>query len=221
MALTRSTICISQTTGSGGPEIGRSVSERLGFRHVDEEIVEWAAEREKIEPGEIADVERRQTFVRRFMQSIEQRAKFETFARTAWFPDPDAEQAAPARPLVTSDDLRDAIRVVIRETAEQGNVVIVSHGASIALAGAPGVLRVLLTASPETRAERYGEGKLEANKALKAVRETDRAREDYLWRFYGVRHEEPTHYDLVINTDVLGYDEAADLIVAAAQGPRS
>jgi cytidylate kinase len=53
------------------------------------------------------------------------------------------------------------------------------------------------------------------------VQETDRARADYLKRFYGVSREEPTHYDLVVNTDVLGHEEAVDLIVGVAQGPRS
>jgi cytidylate kinase len=216
----RSIICISQTTGSDGPEIGRSVSERLGFRHVDEEIVARAAEREKIDPKEMADVERRQTLARRFLDSIEQRAKLETLAHSAWFPDPDAGPPMAGRPLVTSEDLRAAIRAVIRETAEQGDVVIVSHGASIALAGMPGILRVLITASLETRAQRFAEGKLEPSKALRAVRQTDRSREDYLKRFYSIKREEPTHYDLVINTDVLEHDEAVDLIVAAARGPR-
>jgi len=61
---------------------------------------------------------------------------------------------------------------------------------------------------------------LGAQAARKAVQETDRSRADYLKRFYRVSREEPTHYDLVVNTDVLGHEEAVDLIVAVAQGPR-
>ena len=54
--------------------------------------------------------------------------------------------------------------------------------------------------------------------AKKAVASSDRDRRDYLKRFYKVTEERPTHYDLVINTDVLDVQKAADLVVMAAQG---
>ncbi len=219
--MARSIVCISQTTGSGGPEIGRDVAERLGFRYLDEEIVAMAAAREKIDPEEVADVERRQTLARRFLRGLERREKLESFGHSVLFRDPDAERPPRVLALAMSEDHRAAIRAVIRETAEQGQVVLVSHGASIALADMPGLLRVLVTASPETRAQRVSGPELDSRRALKAVHETDRARADYLKRFYGVSREEPTHYDLVVNTDVLGYAEAVDLIVAVAQGPRN
>jgi cytidylate kinase len=37
-------------------------------------------------------------------------------------------------------------------------------------------------------------------------------------RFYGIDAERPTHYDLVVNTDKLTPDDAARLIVDAANG---
>ena len=43
----------------------------------------------------------------------------------------------------------------------------------------------------------------------------DAARRDYLKRFYGVDEESPTHYDLVINTDVLSVEQAADVVSQA------
>jgi cytidylate kinase len=47
--------------------------------------------------------------------------------------------------------------------------------------------------------------------------ESDQARADYFRAFYGVGRELPTHYDLVVNTDVLGPDQAAEIVVYAAQ----
>jgi cytidylate kinase len=41
-------------------------------------------------------------------------------------------------------------------------------------------------------------------------------RRDYLKRFYGVDRESPTHYDIVINTDVFSTEQAADIISQAA-----
>jgi len=209
----RSVICISQTTGSGGQEIGHAVAERLGFRHVDEEIVARAAELEGTNLEEIADVERRQTWIRRLLSSLDHRAKLETYGRSALFRDPDSHLGA--LPLTTSEDLRDGIRAAIHETAEQGEVVIVSHGASFALSDTPGILRVLVTASPETRAKRIAPEKPESARALRSIRSTDQARADYLKRFYAVAREESTHYDVVINTDLLDYDEATALILLA------
>ena len=95
--------------------------------------------------------------------------------------------------------------------------MIVSHAASFALADQPAVLRVLVTASPETRRQRIAESEgIDGKLADKRVIETDRARADYLQRFYQVKQELPTHYDLVVSTDRLTPVEAAAVIATAA-----
>jgi cytidylate kinase len=97
-------------------------------------------------------------------------------------------------------------------------VVIVAHAASIALAGRGDLVRVLVTASPEARAQRLAEaGDVDKEDAQRAVKRADAARADYLKRFYRIDRELPTHYDLVVNTDVLELDAAADLVVRAAR----
>jgi cytidylate kinase len=50
------------------------------------------------------------------------------------------------------------------------------------------------------------------------VKQSDAARRDYLKRFHGVDEELPTHYDLVVNTDVLSVELAAQVIGEAATG---
>jgi cytidylate kinase len=99
------------------------------------------------------------------------------------------------------------IREAIEQTAARGNVVIVAHAASHAVTPGPEALRVLVTGSPETRAERAG---------VRTVKDADAARRDYLKRFYDVDEELPTHYDLVVNTDVLSVEQAAELIAQAS-----
>ena len=117
----------------------------------------------------------------------------------------------------TSDDLRAFVRDAIEETAARGDTVIVAHAASHAIGPRDDVLRVLVTASPETRASRMAEREgLEEAAAARAVKEADAARADYLRRFHDLREELPTHYDLVLNTDLLSLDHAAALIWAAA-----
>ena len=109
------------------------------------------------------------------------------------------------------------IEQVIRETAEAGDVVIVAHGASIPLAGRAEVLRVFVTASPESRAARLAEADaIDAAAARSAVDESDKARALYLERTHGIKEELPTSYDVTVNTDTMTIDKAARLVVQAA-----
>ena len=118
---------------------------------------------------------------------------------------------------VTPEAVRSLIRDTIEETADQGDVVIVSHAASYALSARPEVLRVLVTASPETRARRLSKTRaIPLGDARKTIKDADSARADYLRRFYGVEAELPTHYDIVVNTDTLSVEQAADLVAQAA-----
>src|SRR4029077_10668548 len=65
-----SVICVSHATGSGGDEVGRLVAERLGFLHLDEEIVAGAAARGGVSPADVADEERRKSLATRILGLI-------------------------------------------------------------------------------------------------------------------------------------------------------
>ncbi len=77
-------------------------------------------------------------------------------------------------------------------------------------------LRVLVTASPQTRVARIrrAEGVDEA-RAVRVLKDSDAGRGDYLRRFYGVDEELLTHDDLVVNTDVLSIERAAEVVSPA------
>jgi cytidylate kinase len=110
-----------------------------------------------------------------------------------------------------SEDFRALIREAIQETAERGDVVIASHAASMALAGRDDLLRVFVTASTDARVKRLAQAG--DHDAQKTVKDQDAARADYLRRFHRIDRELSTHYDLVVNTDNLGRDEAAEVVV--------
>jgi cytidylate kinase len=199
-------VCISYATGSDGETVGVLVAETLGFRHVDDEIVRRAAEREGLDPAVIGDVERRRSFVQRMLDTLAEVASPETYPKLFGH-SPTAETS-----------FRELIREVIRDTADEGDVVIVSHAASLALAGTPDLLRVFVSASADVRARRLeGVDLLGFESARHRVRAEDAARADYLRRFYGAHEELPTHYDLVVSTDVLTVPQAATLVVTAAR----
>ena len=204
-------VCISHAAGAGGEEVGRLVAERLGFLYVDEEIVARAAAKGGVEPAEVASEERRKSLAARVLNAIAQGGG-ETWAMGGSVPLGAGDEAS-------SDDIRALIRETIEQTAARRNSIIVAHAASHAVGHGPGVLRVLVTASPETRAARVaGAERLDQARAVRAVKDSDAGRADYLKRFYDVGEELPTHYDLVVNTDTLSIEQAAELISQAASG---
>lgn len=201
-------ICISRAHGARGDEVGKLVAERLGFQYVDEEIVAHAAAMGGISPADVADEERRKSALSRLLQEIGRGAAMDGYGISGV-----ARQSEGATP----DDVRGLIQAAIEETAGRGDVVIVAHAASFALSRSPDVLRVLVTASPESRAKRLSESfGFDPQTSQKAIKESDAARADYLRRFYRIDAEQPSHYDLVVNTGTFDPERAADLVVLAA-----
>ena len=207
--MARTVVCISHAAGAGGEEVGRLVAERLGFLYVNEEIVARAAAKGGVDAADVADEERRKSLAARALNAIAQGGG------EAWTL--GAVGPLSSREELDSDDIRSLIRETIEQTAARGKAVIVAHAASYAIGHGDGVLRVLVTASPETRTTRVAEAEgLDQAGAARAVKESDAGRADYLKRFYDVREESPTHYDLVLNTDALSIERAADLIARGA-----
>ena len=53
--------------------------------------------------------------------------------------------------------------------------------------------------------------------ASASVAASDKGRRDYFRRFYEIREELPTHYDVVVNTDGVAPEQAAAIVTAAAR----
>jgi Cytidylate kinase-like family len=201
-----SVVCVSHTTGSDGDKIGRRVAERLGYLYVDEDIVASAAAQGGLDPGDVADEERRKTYARRILEALAEGGG-----------DPVVLASTAGVEVLSPANIRALIRETVVQTAARGNVVIVAHAAAHAIDPGPRTLRVLVTASTATRARRVaGEEQVDAAKAAGIIKDSDAGRRDYLKRFYSVDSESPTDYDLVINTDVLSAEQAAEIILRAA-----
>ena len=205
-----SIIAISRTLGAGGEDLGSRLASALGWKYVDSEIIDRAAELAGASPQELSRVEERKGLVARILENM---ARVGAGSRAiGGAPEPNAVmlEAGPTYEQLIVD--------VIKEVAEQGEVVIVAHGASIPLAGTMGLIRVLVTASTKARINRVaGDQKVLPSKASELVANSDKSRADYFRRFYNLDHEGPTNYDLVINTDVLRVEEASAAVLAIAQ----
>jgi cytidylate kinase len=203
-------VTIASETGAGGEAVGRAVAENLGFRSINEEIISLAAEKEGVDATLVADTERRGRLLDRVVSRLAEGSARVGVATGELL---SYDRFTPAR----SEALRMLIVEAIRETADQGQVVIGSHAAGIPLAGRTWVLRVLITASLEKRVNRVAQaGDQGSSDAARFVRDNDAGRAAYFRRFYQME-ESPTLYDLVVNTDQLSTDEAASMVVAAAR----
>lgn len=204
-------VAISPTDGSGGEQLGPIVARELGFQLVNEQVVAQAAREAGVTAEIVADVERRKSVLGRLLDGLTEvgpagAAGFSGFAAIA-------EDPGPRR-----DALRGLIRSVLWESAERGNAVIVAHAASFALAERTDVLRVLISASPQTRSRRVAEAQdIGEAEAEKLVARGDANRAHYLKRFYGIPTELPTHYDIALNTDRVAPEDAAVVILSAAR----
>lgn len=211
-------VCISHTDGSCGDEVSRAVAGRLGFRYVDEELILAAARRAQVDPAIVAATEQKQSLLQRILDALSSAHENLGPATLA------AGLAVPTMPVpgsrrASKDDLRSMIRAAIHEVGKAGAAVIAAHAASLALAGKEGVLRVLVTAPEEVRVRRVAEERSVTEKeATELVRTGDEGRREYMRVFYEIEEEQPTHYDLVVNTEILTPAQAAALVVATARG---
>jgi len=124
------------------------------------------ARRAGVGPETVADVEQRKSVVRRVLDELGETGA--AGMALGGIPPPTPAEPRPPR----SDELRLFIREAIETAAATGPVVIGAHAASFALAGREGILRVLVTASAETRARRIavqrGIDEAEAEREIRA-----------------------------------------------------
>lgn len=218
-------VCISRSLAAGGELVASLVAEQLGFRCVDDEIVARAAEMEDLDPAVIEDVEKRKSLVARLIESLGSGPPLEAMSLGGMLVDPSLylparEAAQNIHRAALPERCRDLIRAATVEFAREGGVVIIAHAAAMTLAGMDGVLRVWITASPEVRAQRLAAASaITVDAAAREVKESDRARRDYIKRFHQIGEEGPSHYDLVLNTEHLSLERCAAAIVAAAGKP--
>ena len=101
----------------------------------------------------------------------------------------------------------------ILKLAENGNVILVGRGATIITANLERAFHVRLVAPLNYRIENsmrlYN---VTAKKAAKFIKEEDEARKNYVWKYFHKNVEDPLLYHAIINTNLLKFEEIADMI---------
>ena len=117
-------VCISRTLAAGGEEIGQAVAERLGWRVIDAEIVQRAAEKAGLDASKVAQTEQRQPLIRRLISLIAFAEPPQDLAPQYYSAFPEAAFAVGQ---TLEERMRGLIRAVIEEVAGEGQAVIVAH----------------------------------------------------------------------------------------------
>jgi Cytidylate kinase len=115
-----------------------------------------------------------------------------------------------------SFSLVDKTATTILRLTELGNVILLGRGANIITSRLDNVFNVRLVGSVERRAN-YLEKirQIDHKTALKLIAREDLGRIRYLKKYYHADIDDPLLYHLIINTDLIGYQQAATLIVEA------
>lgn len=201
-------ITISRQYGAGGSEVARRVATALGWRVVDNELVEEVAARAGLPAAQVAEREERvPSFAERLARTLAASAP-------ELFPAPVPGGTVPK---LQEADLVRITESVVSEVAAKGRVVLVGRAAPAVLARQLDSLHVQLVAPRLQRiqaaAERLG---MDPAKAAEILDETDKMRARYLRQFYRRDWYDPVNYHMVLNTGVLGYDGATQVIVGEA-----
>lgn len=181
------TITISRQLGSLGTDVANALGRRLGYRVVWRELINQAALRSGMPQVALATIDE--------------------LGLLGLHPSAQERQA-----------YHDAVRQVIEGLAAEGQVVIVGRAGQVILRDRPAVLHVRVMAPATVRADRVARThRVSLEAAYEQVLASDRARSNYLRRYYHARWDDPELYDLIVNTARLEPESAAELICQALE----
>ena len=200
-------VTIRGQLGSGAPEVGRLVADRLHADYVDREIIaEVAARLHRQEQEVIAKEMPPSSLLGRIAEALEHSYAFGDGMAGAYLP----------MGQIPLDDSRylQALESVVRELARGQSLVILGRGSHIILKDHPETLHVLVVASLEVRIKRVMQDLgLDPEAAKLEIARFDSSLRQFIKRYFKTEMEDPVHYDLVINTGRLSFAAAASMIV--------
>ncbi len=184
-------VTVSRDSGSGGTYIAEKTAEALGYHFADRNAAVAIME----EYG-----------FSRYEEEYESTSGFRLdFVRTG-------QERPDLRPMV------DLLPQVSQALAQHGDVVILGRGSFAALGGITDVLNVRIQAPFGVRVKWFMDNEnITEGEAQKVVRERDQVRAAFVRSWYGVRVDETSLFDLVIDTGKIPPDMAVDWLVQSAR----
>ena len=200
-------ITVSRLYGSGGSEVAERIAHELGWQLLDNAFVDEVAARLGTPPAEVEAREER-------VPSLAQRlAATLALGAPEILPGP-ADAALPP----SEERLIEVTERIIIEAASRGHSVLVGRGAQSVLAARQDVLHVVCYAPRAALVARAARRLAVSDKdAEKIVDDTNRQRDHYVRTYWKRSWRAHENYHLCLNTDWLGIDGAADIVVRLAR----
>jgi cytidylate kinase len=190
----RPVVTVSRLHGAGGGEVAKRLAAELGLDLFDREIIQRIAESAHLSERVVSSLdEKDQELLTDWLASIASHS------------------------YLSLAEYRYHLSRIVGAMAHHGGAVILGRGAHLIL-GQGEALRVLVVAPLETRVravmEREGLGEREARRRIVSV-EADR--KAFLMKHFHADFADPTTFDLVVNTAVLGIQGACGAVGTAVQ----
>ncbi len=200
-------ITLSRQFAAGGSRVATLVAEDLGWRVVDNDLIDRVAERAGMTSEEVARREERPpSFVERLARLA-----------AVQLPDLFVPVSGPL-PALDEEHLVHITGSLVSELAAAGRCVIVGRASAAVLARESDTLHARLVAPKEWRVQRAIEHLgLDPAMAERRLEEVDANRARYHRDYYQRDSGDPINYDLVLNSARLGVEGAAAVIVGRAR----
>ena len=224
-------ITINGPIGCGAVTIGQMVSEQMNLNFVDRLFFTEAARIIGTPVGTLIAKEQRVDRFRdrlgRFVQTMLERSAMSGVSGEPYFgrgienlpPETYMDltgNVSVAKKLVDKIFI-EAMTKVANDLHSQGNAVIIGRGANQILADASHTLHVGLLAPMEVRVKTLIDREhFEKEEAEIHVEELERAREDFIMKFWKVHPNEAKHYHMMLNMGKMNPKTAAEVICNAA-----
>ncbi|MFQ5471748.1 MAG: AAA family ATPase [Dehalococcoidia bacterium] len=224
-------VTMSGNLASGAREVGGAVSRLLDIGFVDQALMVQAAKRCGVPVGTLAEHDERygsfrervsqllQTFLERSAASGGADPLTGATGLEAVLSRTYADMAADRdEPQLSNSTYVETMTGIIKEIASEGDTVILGRASQLILKDWPSAVHVLCVAPEELRFLRLAErDSIGLEEATKRAQESDRARGAFYRKFWKVELEDPTLYDVSINTSRMDYEAAAEIVAATVR----
>ena len=183
-------ITISRQRGAGGSIVAERLAELTGFSHINREIIDQIC--------------RETGAQKRLVESLDEsmRSNFQLWV----------DGIVQGRIIDTSDYLKTLVRI-IGIVSHHGKAIIVGRGANF-IVGDENGFHVRITADYEHRVKSImSRWDLDRNRAEEEIEKTDQHRKKFIKSNFDRDINDPTAYDLMINSTYLDIDKIAGLIL--------
>ena len=196
-------ITISREAGAGAVTIAGLIAERLRAIEKDDESRPWA-----VFDANLAE---------EVLKDHHLPEKLARFMEESTRPQVDAAVAELLGLVPSPWTLVQLTTETILRLASLGHVILVGRGGNVITARMPQVFHVRLVAPWAARVEHLAEqNHVSQAEAARIAKSRDQARRAYVRRYFNAEIDEPTLYDLTLNTSRFGFALSADVIVQAA-----